>query len=76
MTSATCAPAVPGIPSPRHRFIEQGAYQKWMSKGCPSGTALQDWLEAEAEMESGRVVFEDLWQTADDLATIAQDVSR
>lgn len=32
------------------RVIEKRAYEKWMGKGCPSGTELQDWAEAEAEL--------------------------
>ena len=30
------------------------AYYKWVEKGQPPGTALQDWLEAEAELEQVR----------------------
>jgi hypothetical protein len=33
-----------------HRLIERRAYARWRAKGCPGGTALQDWLEAEAEV--------------------------
>jgi hypothetical protein len=36
----------------RHRLIERRAYERWRAKGCPSGTALQDWLEAEAELDT------------------------
>ena len=36
----------------RHQLIERRAYERWRAKGCPSGTALQDWLEAEAELHS------------------------
>ncbi len=36
----------------RHRLIERRAYERWRAKGCPSGTALQDWLEAEAEVDA------------------------
>ena len=44
--------AAPGPQALRHRFIERRAYEKWRAKGCPSGTALQDWLEAEAEVDT------------------------
>jgi hypothetical protein len=27
--------------------IRVRAYEMWLAKGCPMGTALQDWLEAE-----------------------------
>jgi hypothetical protein len=39
-------------PQGRVRLIQRRAYQKWQAKGCPSGTALQDWLEAEAEVDA------------------------
>jgi hypothetical protein len=37
--------------SQRHLLIERRAYEKWIAKGCPCGTALQDWLEAQAEVD-------------------------
>jgi hypothetical protein len=36
----------------RHELIERRAYHKWQARGCPSGSALKDWLEAEAEIEA------------------------
>jgi hypothetical protein len=36
----------------RHQWIERRAYERWRANGCPSGTALQDWLEAEAEVDA------------------------
>jgi hypothetical protein len=36
----------------RHRLIERRAYERWKANGCPSGTALHDWLKAEAEVDS------------------------
>jgi Protein of unknown function (DUF2934) len=33
-----------------HERIAMRAYEKWMKRGCPQGTALQDWVEAEAEL--------------------------
>jgi hypothetical protein len=44
--------ATPDCRSLRHRLIERRAYHRWRAKGCPSGTALQDWLEAEAEVDA------------------------
>lgn len=35
-----------------HDRIAMRAYEKWMKRGCPQGTALQDWMEAEAELMS------------------------
>jgi hypothetical protein len=28
------------------------AYQRWVERGCPEGSAEQDWLEAELELRS------------------------
>jgi hypothetical protein len=33
-------------------MIARRAYIKWQGRGCPAGTALQDWLEAEAELQA------------------------
>jgi hypothetical protein len=35
-----------------HDMIAQRAYLKWKARGCQSDTALQDWLEAEAEVRT------------------------
>lgn len=35
-----------------HDMIAQRAYLKWKCRGCLSNTALQDWLEAEAEVRT------------------------
>lgn len=35
-----------------HDMIAHRAYVKWKARGCRSDTALQDWLEAEAEVKS------------------------
>jgi len=34
-----------------HEMIARRAYNRWLARGCPTGTALQDWLGAEAEVE-------------------------
>jgi hypothetical protein len=39
------------VPVPRDK-IAQRAYEKWVKRGRPSGTDVQDWLEAEAELQS------------------------
>jgi hypothetical protein len=38
--------------SPSHEMIARRAYRKWQARGCPSGTHLQDWLEAETELKA------------------------
>jgi hypothetical protein len=40
--------------APTHAQISQRAYDLWMAKGCPHGTADQDWAEAEAESDTPR----------------------
>jgi Protein of unknown function (DUF2934) len=45
----TPAPATGQIP---HEKIAQRAYEKWMKRGCPHGTDVQDWVEAEAELRA------------------------
>ena len=32
--------------------IEKRAYHKWLGKGCRVGKDLEDWLEAEQELEA------------------------
>lgn len=33
-----------------HERIAMRAYEKWVQRGRPEGTAVQDWVEAEAEL--------------------------
>jgi len=35
-----------------HEKICMRAYEKWVHRGKPSGTHLQDWLEAERELQT------------------------
>jgi hypothetical protein len=35
-----------------HDMIAHRDYMKWKIRGCRTDTALQDWLEAEAEVKS------------------------
>jgi hypothetical protein len=42
--SSSSRPHVP------HERIAQRAYEKWMKRGCPHGTDVQDWIEAEREL--------------------------
>ncbi len=36
----------------QHEQIAQRAYEKWCKRGRPHGTHLQDWLEAEKELQA------------------------
>jgi hypothetical protein len=35
-----------------HEKIALRAYEKWVKRGRPAGTDLQDWIEAEAELKA------------------------
>jgi Protein of unknown function (DUF2934) len=35
-----------------HRSIRELAYQLWVARGCPDGSAEQDWLEAERRLSA------------------------
>lgn len=35
---------------PEHRSIGELAYRLWQARGCPEGTAEQDWLDAEKQL--------------------------
>jgi hypothetical protein len=35
-----------------HEKIAQRAYEKWIKRGRPQGTEMQDWLEAENELRA------------------------
>jgi hypothetical protein len=56
---ATAAREVPashssaGAPSPTHAQISARAYQLWERKGRPDGTDLEDWFEAERQLQTG-----------------------
>jgi len=55
MSRATSAPTAKPVFSNTpvqipHERIAMRAYEKWMKRGCPQGTAFQDWVEAEAEL--------------------------
>ena len=40
-----------GAPNVRQAMVERRAYHIWKAKGCPKGTALKDWMQAEKEVE-------------------------
>jgi hypothetical protein len=35
---------------PEHRSIGELAYRLWQARGCPEGSAEQDWLDAEKQL--------------------------
>lgn len=35
---------------PENRKVDELAYQLWQARGCPVGTAEQDWLDAERRL--------------------------
>ena len=43
--------AATGVMSARRQSIARRAFGKWLAKGRPRDTALQDWLEAEVEID-------------------------
>ena len=45
-------PTAPRRVGPVHTLIALRAHRKWLERGCPENTALQDWLEAEAEVKA------------------------
>ena len=52
-TAVTQRAAAPPPPSgPIRDMIAQRAYLKWIARGHRFDTALQDWLEAEAEVKT------------------------
>ena len=55
VTPPTAPPATPQVKVP-HEKIAQRAHEKWVKRGRPQGTDMQDWLEAERELrvEFGR----------------------
>lgn len=40
---------------PMREIIARRAYHIWETRGCPAGTATEDWLQAEAEMLQAQV---------------------
>jgi hypothetical protein len=49
VTPATTSPANTSAKIP-HDKIAMRAYEKWCQRGCPHGTDVQDWMEAENEL--------------------------
>jgi hypothetical protein len=51
VASPTSSSTTPQVKIP-HEKISMRAYEKWVKRGRPQGTAVQDWLEAEAELRA------------------------
>lgn len=51
VTPATSQPSTPHLSIP-HEKIASRAYERWVKKGRPPGSHVQDWLEAEAELKA------------------------
>jgi hypothetical protein len=43
---------------PEHRSIGVLAYHLWQARGCPEGSAEQDWLDAEKQLRSASDVLD------------------
>jgi len=43
---------------PEHRSIGELAYRLWQVRGCPEGSAEQDWLDAERQLRSAQPAAE------------------
>jgi hypothetical protein len=54
---------------PEHRSIGELAYHLWQARGCPEGSAEQDWLDAEKQLKSAPRTAEP--RTAEPRATVA-----
>jgi hypothetical protein len=39
---------------PEHRSIGELAYHLWQARGCPEGSAEQDWLDAEKQLRTAQ----------------------
>jgi hypothetical protein len=50
-TPPTAHPVSPTTPLKiPHEKIAQRAYEKWCKRGCPHGSDMKDWIEAETEL--------------------------
>ncbi len=58
---------------PEHRSIGELAYRLWQARGCPEGTAEQDWLDAEKQLRAAESAAEVRGAEARALATTASD---
>ena len=51
-TAPLAQPANAPLSKIAHDKIAMRAYEKWVKRGRPQGTDMQDWAEAEAELKS------------------------
>jgi hypothetical protein len=51
VTPSTGHPSASPVKVP-HDKIAMRAYEKWVKRGRPHGTDLQDWVEAESELKA------------------------
>jgi hypothetical protein len=51
VSSPTSHPSTSTVKVP-HEKIAMRAYEKWVKRGRPQGTAEQDWMEAENELKA------------------------
>jgi Protein of unknown function (DUF2934) len=59
---------------PEHRSIGELAYHIWQARGCPEGSAEQDWLNAEKQLQSAQRATEPM-RAAEPTASEAVDRS-
>ena len=57
---------------PEHRSIGELAYRLWQARGCPEGSAEQDWLDAEKQLQSAQRAAES--RTVESLTVESQRV--
>jgi DUF2934 family protein len=55
-----------------NRSVGELAYQLWQARGCPDGTAEQDWLDAERQLRTAPPNQESPTSNAKSLATSGQ----
>ena len=51
-TEGTGAPKTTNGETSRHDEVAKLAYALWQERGCPSGSAEADWLEAEGKLNN------------------------
>ena len=51
LESASLQSTLAGVPQPDQARIAEVAYQRWVDRGCPQGTADEDRFAAERELK-------------------------
>jgi Protein of unknown function (DUF2934) len=57
---------------PEHRTIGELAYRIWQDRGCPEGSAEQDWLDAEKQLGAEKQLLVAQRPTAAKLKSVPQ----